>query len=234
MKNLRKFLKPSIFVGFFLLLIGSLYAIGCFEYFKWSVWKEIHIDIKQFVSINFLSSIIFAILLYLLAILTFLPGLLMMDLLVGYMFPMAIAVSIIAVSAVIGAMTIVGACRFGFKSYFLKNDNKFLQKIQRGFSENETMYLLFLRFMPLFPFALVSAAVSTLPVSYKKIAITTFFGMLPIAFVLTSVGRSFGEMMKLDAMPSFTQIVSAEVLIAFVVLCTLSVIPILIKRFVKS
>jgi uncharacterized membrane protein YdjX (TVP38/TMEM64 family) len=234
MNRVKSFFKPTLFFAFFSLLITLLYTTGCFEYFKWSVWKDIHGDIKEFVSLHLWISVFFAALSYVVVILTFLPGLLLLDLLIGYMFPQTLGVLIIGTSAVVGAMVIVSACRFGFKNFFLKNDNKLLKKIQKGFSENETMYLLFLRFVPFFPFALVSAGLSTLPVSYKKIAITTFIGMMPLAFVLTSVGRSFGELMKLEAMPKFTEIVSEEIMIAFFVLSMISVLHVLIKRFVKS
>jgi uncharacterized membrane protein YdjX (TVP38/TMEM64 family) len=234
MKKNLPLLKPTLLLGGFALLILALYTTGCFEYFKWSVWKEIHIDIKQFVISNLWISLLLAVSFYTLAILTFLPGLLMLDLLVGYMFPAMIAILVVATSAVAGAMLIVWGCRLGFKSYFLNNDNKFFKKVQKGFSENETMYLLFLRFMPLFPFSLVTAAVSTLPVSYKKIAVTTFVGMLPIALVLTSVGRSFGDLIELDTMPGFSQVVSTEMLVGFALLSLVSILPVLFKRFVKS
>ncbi|MCH9618928.1 MAG: hypothetical protein SP4CHLAM5_10710 [Chlamydiia bacterium] len=227
-------IKPALLTGVFSVLFAVLYVTGCFEYFKWSVWREIHADIKDFVSMNMALSIVLAAVFYLIALLTFLPGLLLFDLLIGYMFPQWIGMLIIMTTAVVGAMIIVSGCRFGFKKFFLKGDSKMLQKVQKGFSENETLYLLFLRFVPFFPFAFVSAALSSLPVSYKKIAWTTFLGMLPVAFVLTGVGHGVGDLMKMDTMPSFSQIVSPAMLGAIVSLCVLSVLPIFLKKFLKK
>ena len=140
----------------------------------------------------------------------------------------------ILTTSMLAALMIVSGCRFGFKNFFMKKDNKLLQKVHKGFAENETMYLLFLRFVPFFPFSLISAALASLPISYKKIAWTTFVGMIPVAFILTTVGSSFGHLMKLDAMPKFTQIVSPVVMIAMAGLSVLCFLPMIIKRFVKS
>ncbi len=233
MNKLKNIFKPAILIVFFSLLTGGLYYLGCFEYFKWSVWQEIHGDIKQFVLMNIGISIILGCLFYLIGILTFLPGMLLFDLLIGYMFPQLIGVLIILCTSTVAALLIVFGCRFGFKNLFMKKDGKFLQKIQKGFAENETMYLLFLRFVPFFPFALVSAALASLPISYKKIAWTTFIGMIPVAFILTSVGKSFGLLMKLDTMPKITQLISPTIMIAIIGLSVLCFIPLIIKRFVK-
>ncbi|MCH9621609.1 MAG: hypothetical protein S4CHLAM20_10340 [Chlamydiia bacterium] len=234
MKQVKNRLKPVFLAGGFGLFMAALYFVGAFEYFKWSVWKEIHMDIKEFVTIYPLKAFILAIGLYLIALLTFLPGMLLFDLVIGYMFPKVAGMLIIMTGSVIGALIIVFACRFGFKNYLLKDDNKLLQKIKTGFSENETLYLLFLRFVPFFPFALVSAALSTLKVSYKKIAITTFFGMLPIAFILTTVGNSLGDLMKLDHMPHLSELLSPTMMAALCGLCGLSLLPILLKKFAKN
>jgi uncharacterized membrane protein YdjX (TVP38/TMEM64 family) len=234
MKRLKNMLKPALLAGLFSVLFAALYVTGCFEYFKWSVWREIHADIKEFVGMNMLLSVLLGVSFYIIALLTFLPGLLLFDLLIGYMFPQWIGMLIIMTSAVIGAMVIVSGCRFGFKKFFLKGDSKMLQRIQKGFAENETLYLLFLRFVPFFPFAFVSAALSSLPVSYKKIAWTTFLGMLPIAFILTGVGHNVGDLMKMNSMPSFSQIISPGMMGAIVSLCILSVLPVLLKKFLKK
>ena len=78
MNKLRNMFKPAMLVILFGLLTGGLYFFGCFEYFKWSVWKEIHLDIKNFVSMNIGISILLGCLFYLIGILTFLPGMLLL------------------------------------------------------------------------------------------------------------------------------------------------------------
>lgn len=234
MKKFKDILKPLSLASAFALLIGVLYYSGCFEYLKWSVWKEIHLDIKEFTSHNMLLAVGLAIGCYMLAIMTFLPGLLLFDLLVGYMFPQPIAIGIILTSVVLGAVMIVSGCRFGFKKFLTREDNKLLGRIQKGFAENETMYLLFLRVMPFFPFAFVSAALASLPVSYKKVAWTTLLGMAPIAIVLTGVGHSLGELMQLDKQPAFSEVVSPSMMAGIALLTLASVFPILWKKFAKS
>ncbi|MCH9811138.1 VTT domain-containing protein [bacterium] len=233
MEKLKHWLKPASIIGVFGALFTLLYLTGCMEYFKWSVWKEIHMDIKEFVSTNMLVSIFLGALFYLAALLTFLPGMLLFDLIMGYMFPQWIAMLIIMSTASIGAVIIMAGCRFGFKKYFMKEDSKLLKKIHDGFSENEFMYLLFLRLMPFFPFAFVSAALSSLKVSYKKVAATTFIGIFPVAFILTGLGHTFGDLMKLDHMPSFSELTSPMVVFAIFGLSLLSVVPILIKKWKK-
>lgn len=234
MEKWKTWLKPLLPVGAFGALFTALYFTGCLEYFKWTVWKEIHIDIKEFVNINLFLSVFLGAFFYLVALLTFLPGMLLFDLIIGYMFPQWIAMLIIMCTASIGACIIMAGCRFGFKKFFMKEDSKLLNKIHKGFSENETMYLLFLRLMPFFPFAFVSAALASLPVSYKKVAATTFIGMFPIAFILTGLGHTVGDLMKLDHMPSFSELTSPMVVFAIFGLSILSVLPIFLKKLKKS
>jgi len=233
MKRLQQYFKPAFLAGGFGLFLVALYYIGAFEYFKWSVWKEIHMDFKDFALTHPIKSFLIAIFFYLIAILTFLPGMLLFDLVVGYLFPQALGVLVITTGSTLGALVIVAACRFGFRRYFAKEDNALLGKIKDGFSKNEILYLLFLRFVPFFPFALVSVAVSSLPISYRKVAWTTFLGMIPVAFITTTVGRSFGELMKLDHMPAFSEIVSTTMIVALSGLCFLSLLPVIFKRFLK-
>lgn len=228
-------LKPALILGVFGLFFAALYKFGFFQYFKWSVWKEIHLDIKSIVLHNPIKSFLIAIIFYLVAILTFLPGMLLFDLIVGYMFPQMMAVLVICTGATIGALTIVSGYRFGFKKLFTKEqDNKLLGRIKEGFAQNETLYLLFLRFVPFFPFAFVSVAVASLPVSYKKVAWTTFVGMLPIAIILSTVAKSLDSLLKLHHMPSFSEMVSPTMTLALVSLCLLSLLPIAAKRFLKK
>jgi uncharacterized membrane protein YdjX (TVP38/TMEM64 family) len=234
MFEFKKMIKPSLIVAFFTLLLTGLYYTGCFEYFKWSVWQEIHGDIKAFVGQNLILSLMMAIFLYFTAILSFIPGLMLFDLIIGYMFPQAIGMFIIMTGSAVGSLVIAFACRFGFKKYFLKGEGRLLQKIERGFAKNETMYLFFLRFVPFFPLALVSAALSSLKISYKKLFLTTFFGMIPVSFALTTVGRSLGELLKRDQIPPFTEIVGPEMLAALFVLSLICILPLFIKRFAKQ
>jgi uncharacterized membrane protein YdjX (TVP38/TMEM64 family) len=234
MGKMKSIIKPLILALFFSGLITGLYAFGVFEYFKWEVWKKIHLDIKNFVSMNIPLSFFLAFCFYITAIVTFIPGLLLLDLLVGYMFPQILGILIISLSSMIGAMIIVFACRFGFKNFFSNKNNKLLQKIQKGFSKNETFYLLFLRFVPVFPFAWVSVALASLPITYKKIAITTFFGMIPVAFLFTTVGTSLGELIKMDHMPQVSQILSPTMIGAITCLSFLCFLPLLLKKSKKS
>ena len=234
MFEFKKMIKPSLIAAFFTLLLTGLYYTGCFEYFKWSVWQEIHGDIKAFVGQNLIRSMIMAVCFYFAAILSFIPGLMLFDLIIGYMFPQPIGMLIIMTGSAVGALVIVFACRVGFKKFFLKGESPILQKIERGFAKNETMYLFFLRFVPFFPLALVSAALSSLKISYKKLFLTTFFGMLPVSFALTTVGRSLGELLKRDEIPKFTEIVGPEMLGALFVLSLICMLPLFIKRLVKE
>jgi uncharacterized membrane protein YdjX (TVP38/TMEM64 family) len=234
MDKIKSLIKPFTLAVFFSSFVAGLYGFGVFEYLKWEVWKEIHLDIKSFVSIHIGISLILAVIFYILAIITFIPGLLLLDLLVGYMFPQWLGILIITLSSTLGALSIVWAARFGFKNFFSNTDNKLFQKIQKGFLENETLYLLFVRFMPVFPFALVSMALSSLPISYKKIAWTTFIGMVPVAFLFTTVGSSLGDLIKMDTMPTFSQILTPLMMASIFCLCFVCFLPLIVKQFKRS
>lgn len=233
MKTVKDFWKPAVLVLVFGAMMFGLYFSGLLQYFKWSVWKSIHGDIKLYAIDNMFKAIIIASFAYVLMTLSFLPGMILFDLLVGYFFPQAIAITIIITSATLSSLVICAGCRFGFKSLLVNSDNKLLQRLQKGFAANETYFLLFVRFIPLFPFAFVSAALSTLKVSYKKIAWTTFIGMIPIAFIFTTIGKTLEDFMQYEKLPPISTLMGPKISVALFALCFLSLLPVIMKKYKK-
>jgi len=64
--------------------------------------------------------------------------------------------------------------------------------MDHGFQNNAASYLLFLRFVPLFPFWLVNLAPAFFKVQLSTYIWTTFVGIIPGSFVYTQAGSGLG------------------------------------------
>ncbi len=60
--------------------------------------------------------------------------------------------------------------------------------MRKGFQDNALSYMLFLRLVPAFPFALVNIAPAFLGVRLRTYVIGTFFGIIPGTFAFAFVG----------------------------------------------
>ena len=90
--------------------------------------------------------------------------------------------------------------------------------------------MLFLRFVPLFPFWAVNIAPAFLGVRFKTYLWTTFIGIIPGVYVYAQAGVGLGAIF--DSGESFTlsALFNKEVRIALVLLGILALVPIVIKK----
>jgi uncharacterized membrane protein YdjX (TVP38/TMEM64 family) len=64
--------------------------------------------------------------------------------------------------------------------------------------------------------------------------IATFFGIMPGSFVYTTVGTGLGSILEKDETFSAKGIFTPEIMIALVGLATLSLLPVVYKKFKKD
>ena len=99
-----------------------------------------------------------------------------------------------------------------------------LGAIQEGFAKNAFSYLMTLRLIPLFPFFLVNMVSGLTRVSIGTYVVATSLGIIPGSFVFAYAGRQLGTINSLK------EIVSPNVLMAFMLLGLLALVPILYKK----
>lgn len=154
------------------------------------------------------------------------PGALLMSLLTGMLFGRWVGGSVIVVSATLGSTLVFLAARhlFGEAAQRRLDRSPVAHGLLRGFEEDATSYLLFLRLVPLFPLWLVNLALACTPVRTRTYVAATLIGIMPGSFVNANLGQSLGRVESME------QLWSAETLIAFALLALVSVIPVWVRR----
>jgi len=187
--------------------------------------KEQIFDFKN--SMPLISALVFTVL-YAFATALSLPFGTVLAILGGYLFGTFLGLFIVTVGATIGATAIFMISKYSLKGTIPKHLSGIYKKAKNNFEENEVSYLLFLRLVPLFPFAMVNILPALFNVPLRTYVLTTFFGIIPGTLVHTFLGSAFEEINSLSGL------VSPKTLSAFAALGLLSLVPILLKKCKKK
>ena len=107
-------------------------------------------------------------------------------------------------------------------------------RLQAGLRENEWSVLFLMRLVPVVPFFLANLIPAFVGTSVWRYGVTTFLGIIPGAFVFTSVGAGLGEVFAKGAAPDLGIIFTAPVLVPLLGLAVLAALPMLIKALRKD
>ncbi|MBA3815833.1 MAG: VTT domain-containing protein, partial [Parachlamydiaceae bacterium] len=100
--------------------------------------------------------------------------------------------------------------------------------------ENAASYLLFLRFVPLFPFWLVNIAPAFFGVSLLTFVWTTLVGIFPGTLVFTLAGAGLEKILENNEPFSLSTIFNTQIKMALILLGITALVPIALKRFRKK
>lgn len=229
-KNIVKYLPILIiFLG-----MASIYFSGVYHYLSLDYLRMYDKSLKEFVEMHPIAVPIAFCLVYIISTTLSVPGAVFLTLLGGYLFPQPFSTIYVVFSATCGATLIFLAARTAFKEILRKKAGPFLQKMEKGFQENAVSYLLFLRFVPLFPFWLVNIAPAFFEVSLITFAWTTLVGIFPGTLVFTLAGGGLENILKNNETFSISTIFNAQIKIALVLLGIIALVPITWKKLKKK
>ena len=169
---------------------------------------------------------------YALAVAFSLPGGLMITLAGGYLFGLFPGVLFNVTGATIGATALFLAVRAGLGDGLAKRLDAYggrVARIKAGLDENQWSMLFLIRLVPAVPFFVANLIPALLNVPLSRFAVSTFLGILPGAFVFTSLGSGLGEVFASGAEPELGVIFTAPVLVPLVGLCILALIPAIVR-----
>jgi uncharacterized membrane protein YdjX (TVP38/TMEM64 family) len=178
------------------------------------------------------------------------PGSALMSVLGGLLFGWALGASAALVAATTGAVVIFLVARTTLGAWLARAAGPRLQRIAAGLREDAANYLLFLRFVPIFPFVLVNLAPALFGVRLRTFFWTTAVGIIPATLALATAGAGLDHVVRtekaaLDACLaageadcrfniSLKSLISTEMLVAFAALGLLALIPVAARRLVSS
>lgn len=215
-----------------LILIGILviYWSGIYQYISFDTLKAQHTALKAFITEHPISTPLIFMLSYTVLTALSVPGGIFLSLLGGYLFPQPLSTLYVVIAATVGATLLFLAAKTAIGDLLKKKAGPFLKKMEQGFQHNAASYLLFLRFVPLFPFWIVNLASALFGVPLRTFVWTTFVGIIPGALVFTLVGGGLEKVFEGQKEFSLSAIFNPELKIALVLLGLLALVPILFKK----
>ncbi|HKZ97839.1 MAG TPA: VTT domain-containing protein [Hyphomicrobiaceae bacterium] len=235
------------------LLMGLVFAMGWHRYLTFKTIGLNYDLLKGIVADNLVAAIALYMLVYVTVIALSLPGGLVMTLAGGLVFGWRLAVPATVVAATIGATIIFLIAKSSFGAVLQAKAGPWLGKLQDGFKENALSYLLFLRLVPVFPFAVVNLAPALLGVPLGTYVIGTAVGIIPGTAAFSVAGSGLGSVVEAqnavyrdclarnpdhaeDQCPytiDTSALVTTELLIAFALLGVVALIPAAYKTWNK-
>jgi len=169
----------------------------------------------------------------------------------GLVFGTLVASVVTVIGATIGATLIFLIARTALSDWLAARQAAWFHKLRAGFERDAFNYLLFLRLVPAFPFWFVNIAAAVLGVPARTFVIGTLIGIVPATLAFTSAGAGLASIIAISKQ-SYQQCLASgggatcqltiphhalftkELGLALLLLGTMSLLPIAIKRWRRS
>lgn len=229
-RYLKRFL-PLAIIALGMLLI---YLTGVYRYLSFDALKTYHATLKTFIAAHPVLLPFLYIFTYIILTALSVPGAIFLTLLGGYLFPQPLSTLYVVFSATCGATLVFLAAKTALGDALRQKAGPFLKKMEKGFQDNAASYLLFLRFVPLFPFWIVNLAPAFFGVPLRTFLWTTLVGITPGSFVFTLAGGGLEKILDTQQAFSIGAIFNTQLKIALTLLGVLALVPIVIKKLKKK
>jgi uncharacterized membrane protein YdjX (TVP38/TMEM64 family) len=223
-------LKPLLPFLFILIFMLGAYLFAYLHPPSWESLRQFHLSLKNFDEQHPYVTPLLFMGIYILYALFSLPGIFILSLLAGFLFVQPFSTLYVTFAATIGAALLFLVARTAFGELLYRRSGPFLGRLEKGFQNNAVSYLLFLRFLPLFPFWVVNLAGAFFGVSFWGFVWTTFVGMIPSVFIYTQAGRGLTYLLEQTAPLTPTHMWNSHLVMALVGLALLSLLPIVVSR----
>ncbi|MBT5074242.1 MAG: TVP38/TMEM64 family protein [Kordiimonadaceae bacterium] len=225
--NIKRFV-PIAILG---LGLGLAIFFDIDRFLSFEVVGDYYGQLKTYIEEQFILSLLVFGLVYATLVAFSVPGATVLSLMYGALLGTWLSGSLVVISATIGATLIFLAARYALQDILRQRAGPWLNKMSKGFNDNATSYMLFLRLVPAFPFFVVNLVPAFMGVNLRVYVLTTFFGIMPGTFVFASIGSGIGYVLEQGKTPDLSVLSSPEVLMPLAALGLLSLVPIAIKKF---
>jgi len=161
------------------------------------------------------------------------PGAFVVTLTGGFLFGAALAFPMVVVAATLGATLLFLVARSALGNLLEAKAGPWFARLEQGFQRDRWSYMLFLRVTPIVPFFIVNLVPAFLGVDLLCFVVTTFFGIMPIAFIYCLAGAGIGDALQAGSF-SIAAILTPKVILALGGLGFLAILPVILRRFRKT
>ena len=190
---MSKGIKIGIITAIFLAII--IFIIGNYNPISMEFIITQHGLISEFINENYYVSLIICILIIAISI-SLMGPITPVCVLSGFYFGLASGLIICIIGEVIGAVIVFIYGRYFFKNYLLNKLGKKFKSFKDGFNRNAISYLLFIRVIGGVPFGIQNLLPAIFDMKFRDYFIATIFGVIPWAYILSSIGNSIGDIVE--------------------------------------
>ena len=222
-------IKKLLIVIGLLGLVALFFINGGQEYLNFDSLKQHKDELLAYANEHYWQAFFMIGGVYIVSTVLNLPGAAIMSLAIGFIFGRWHGVLLATTAATIGAVLVFWVARYLIADWARHRLEKMqsTKSIMANLHDDAFSYLLFMRAVPLFPFWFVNMIFAFSPINTKQYLIGTYFGMLPVSFVLVNLGQS------LSTVDSMAELFNTEVIISFVLIGVLALITTTIMRIRK-
>jgi uncharacterized membrane protein YdjX (TVP38/TMEM64 family) len=171
---------------------------------------------------------------YMLVVVTSLPGAIFLTLTGGFMFGIFPGFLYNLIGATVGAVALFIAARMGFgreTAARMLASGGTIGALQAALKDNEWSVLLTMRLIPAIPFFIANLIPAFVGVRLSTFTITTALGILPADVIYTALGASLGGIFARGEVPTLDTLFKPEFVWPLVGLGLLAMLPIMIKLY---
>lgn len=218
-----------------LIAILAVAVVGAFtlrDYLSFQALADNREVLISFRDANYLGTVLIFIAAYVVIVAFSLPGATIATLTGGFLFSTFPGALFNIIGATTGAAIIFLAAKWGLGEKLaarMEASEGTVKKIKDGIDENQWSMLFLIRLVPAVPFFVANLVPALVGVPLHRFVVSTFLGIIPGAVVYTSVGAGLGEVFARGQTPDLGIIFEPHILLPILGLCTLAVLPILLK-----
>ncbi|MCP2678283.1 TVP38/TMEM64 family protein [Maricaulaceae bacterium NA33B04] len=218
------------------ILVGGLvafFALGGPQYLNLETMRETLRGLDGWVQENLILALLAYMVFYALAVSISVPGALWFTIGAGFLFGPWLGTGVAVFGATVGATIIFLAARYAFADWVRAKFPGYVKKLQDGFSRDAFTYVVILRLIPALPFFGINIATALLNVPVRAYFFGTLVGVIPGAYVYATVGDAIARAAA-DGVPSFSSLLTPEVIGAMVAFGLLAILPWAYKRLIAK
>lgn len=209
--------------------LAAFFALGGQRYLNAEAAAALLRDFTGFVEANLWLAALVYLGFYALAVSVSVPGAVWFTLGAGFLFGPVLGAGVALLGATIGASILFLAARYAFGDWVRQKFPGYVSKLQDGFSQDAFTYVMILRLIPVFPFWVINLGTALLNVPLRAFVLASLIGMAPGAYVYATVGGKLSSVVE-EGIPSFTELLDTQLIIALVVFAALAIFPAIYKR----
>ena len=218
----RRFLPVAVIVAG----VVAYFAFGLHRYVSFETVRTHRMELVAWVEAHRLLAMVIFFVGYVLIIAFSLPIGALGTLLGGFLFGIVLGTALSVTAATIGATVVFLAARGAFADVLRARTGKWFARMEEGLERNAFAYMLFVRFVPVFPFWLLNIVPAFFRVTPRTFVVTTFLGIIPGTSVYASIGAGLDKVFQEGRVPDLSTLRDPHIYLPLCAMGTLALVPV--------